>query len=395
MIDRVAKTLLKTIVRPPSSQESQSTMTSPDIPLSTLENLPSPALLVLLDRLERNIDKMLEIARGPERLRPHAKTHKMPDLIRLLESKGISKHKCATMSEAEMIARAGGRDILIAYPIVGPNLARLGRLIREFPETTFRAVVDDEQVARELAKIAAESERRLPTLVDLDVGQGRTGIAPGNKAFELCLLIESLPGLIFDGLHGYDGHLREVDPVARRRTARAGMSGLFALRDRLVRSGRDVPRVVLGGTPTFPAHAQWDEPNVECSPGTCVFHDAGYTSRFPDLPFEAAALLLTRVISRPRTGRVCLDLGHKAVAADPIGPRLTLLEVAGATLGPQSEEHLIVDIASSDRYPPGTPLLAVPTHVCPTCALHQVAYVLDSAGAHVATWPVSARDRLG
>ena len=209
---------------------------------------------------------------------------------------------------------------------------------------------------------------------------GRTGIAPGEEAFQLCLLIERLPGLVFDGLHAYDGHLREIDPIARRRAARAGMSAVFALRDRLVGAGREVRRIVLGGTPTFPAHAECDQPNVECSPGTCLFHDAGYAARFPDLPFEPAALLLTRVISRPRTGRLCVDLGHKAVAADPIGPRLLLLNLPGASLGPQSEEHLIVDVPTTDPYPPGTFFLAVPTHVCPTCALHQVAYVLDSAG---------------
>lgn len=369
-------------------------MASFEIPSATLDSLPSPSLLILLDRARRNVEKMIEIARGAERLRPHAKTHKMPDLIRLLESKGISKHKCATMSEAGMIAGAGGRDVLIGYPLVGPNLKRLERLIREYPETTFRVTVDDAEVAVCLSTIGAAADRRLPALVDLDAGMGRTGIAPGDKAWELCLTIERLPGLSFDGLHAYDGHLRESDPIARRRSARAGMSAVFALRDRLVESGRSVPRVVLGGTPTFLAHAALDEPNVECSPGTCVLHDAGYATKFPDLPFEPAALLLTRVISRPRTGRLCLDLGHKAVAADPIGPRLALLDLEGATFGPQSEEHLIVDLASSDDYPPGTPLLAVPTHVCPTCALHQVAYVLDSAGSLVATWPVSARDRL-
>jgi D-threonine aldolase len=149
----------------------------------------------------------------------------------------------------------------------------------------------------------------------------------------------------------------------------------------------------MGGTPTFPIHATDLTPGVECSPGTCVFHDAGYAEKFPDLPFTPAAVLFTRVVSQPRPGRVCLDLGHKAVAADPVGPRLTLLGLPDATLGGQSEEHLVVDAPGADQLTPGTPLLAIPTHICPTCALHSWAYVLED-GEVVDRWEVKARDRV-
>jgi D-serine deaminase-like pyridoxal phosphate-dependent protein len=150
---------------------------------------------------------------------------------------------------------------------------------------------------------------------------------------------------------------------------------------------------VLGGTPTFPIHAALDVPGVECSPGTVTLHDVGYATSYPDLPFVPAALILTRVVSHPRPGRLCLDLGHKAVAADPPGARLTLLGVADATLGSQNEEHLVVDTPHAADYPPGTPLLAIPMHICPTCALHRRAYVIEN-GALVDEWEVSARDRM-
>jgi D-serine deaminase-like pyridoxal phosphate-dependent protein len=104
--------------------------------------------------------------------------------------------------------------------------------------------------------------------------------------------------------------------------------------------------LVLGGTPTFAIHARCDVPGSECSPGTSTLHDASYATKFPDLPFTPAALLITRVISRPRPGRITLDVGHKAVAADPVGARLVLLDVPGATLGGQSEEHLVVELAN-------------------------------------------------
>ena len=353
--------------------------------------LLSPSLVVFAEIARANIRAMVDLAGGPDRLRPHAKTHKMPAVIRLLGEFGISRHKCATIAEAEMIAGAGGTDVLLAYPLVGPNVGRFARLIDGFPGTTFRAVVDTEDGARRLAEVGSP-DRPISTLVDVDLGMGRTGIDP-SAADVLCAAVMELPSLRLDGLHGYDGHVREPGIEARRVEAGPGLRGLLALRDRLQSKGIEVERLVLGGTPSFPVHAGLGLPGVELSPGTGVLHDAGYASKFPDLPFTPAALLLTRVVSRPRPGRLCLDLGHKAVAADPVGARLSLLGVEGATLGGQSEEHLVVDTPFAERYPPGTPLLAVPTHVCPTCALHAWAYVVDG-GRVVDRWGVAARDRL-
>lgn len=357
--------------------------------------LLSPSLLIFRDIVRDNLTTMIRVANGADRLRPHVKTHKMPALIRLIEEMGIHKHKCATIAEAEMVARAGGRDVLLAYPLVGPNLARWTALIRAYPETTFRAIVDHPDSARALsaAVAAAKLDRPLPVLVDLEVGMGRTGIEPGDAAADLYALVADLPGLTPDGLHAYDGHLQVVDLDERRQITRAGFEPVLNLRDQLQARGLPVPRLVLGGTPALPVYAELDEPGVECAPGTTVLHDAGYAAKYPDLPFTPAALLLTRVISHPRPDRLCLDLGYKAVASDPVGARLTLLGVADAVLGGQSEEHLVVDTPQAGDYPPGTPLLAIPTHICPTCALHQNAYVIEG-GRLVDEWEVSARDRV-
>src|SRR5262249_30322229 len=150
-----------------------------------------------------------------------------------------------------------------------------------------------------------------------------------------------------------------------------GIEQTVRLRDRLQARGLPVPRLVLGGTPTFPIHAALEEPGVECSPGTCTLQDVGYANRYPDLPVTPAAALLPRVISRPRPGRLCLDLGHKAVAADPAGPRAWLPDIPDARFVIHSEEHLVVDTERAHLYPPGSALLAFPTHICPTCALHR------------------------
>ena len=354
--------------------------------------LLSPSLVLFPDVIRANIEAMIRLAGSADRLRPHAKTHKTPEIIRLLEGRGISRHKCATLAEAEMIARAGGRDVLIAYPLVGPNLGLLAALRDRFPGTIFRVTVDDPEVAKGLSGAMASALRPpLPVLIDLEIGMGRTGIGP-DRAAEIYRLVATLPGLSPDGLHAYDGQVRDRDPEARRRAAEPGIREVHALRQALLAEGHPVPRLILGGTPTFPIHAGDPGEGVECSPGTCVLHDAGYGEKFPDLPFTPAALLLTRVISRPRPGRLCLDLGHKAVAADPAGARLTLLGVPEATLGPQSEEHLTVETPFAADYPPGSPLLAIPTHVCPTVALHRTAYVVEG-GELIDEWRVLARDR--
>jgi D-serine deaminase-like pyridoxal phosphate-dependent protein len=356
------------------------------------ETLPSPSLVIFRDLVRRNVEAMIGMVDSPDRLRPHVKTHKMPALVEMLESMGISKHKCATIAEAEMIARAGGRDVLLAYPMVGPNAARFVELVGKYPETTFRAVADDAEGVKALDREAENAKiAPIPVLIDLEVGMGRTGIAP-EAADDLAQRIASRPALRLDGLHAYDGHIRDQDPEARLRAARPGLDATLALRDRLWAAGLKAERLVLGGTPTFPVHARLRRPGVECSPGTCVLHDVGYATKFPDLPFTPAAAILTRVVSRPRPGRVCLDVGYKAVAADPQGDRVRLVGIEEATLGPQSEEHLVVETPSAGALPPGTPLLAIPTHICPTCALHAFAYVVED-GRVVDRWEVAARDR--
>lgn len=336
---------------------------------------------------------MVEVARGCDRLRPHAKTHKMAEIIWMERSLGIEKHKCATIAEAQMVSAAGGSDVLLAYPLVGPNIKRFARLVRAYPETTFRATVDDPDAATELSESLEGLDGPTSVLIDLDLGMGRTGIVPGIDAVRLYELVDRLPNLKPDGLHGYDGQIHDTDLSTRENNVQVGLEQTVSLRDQLIAKGLEVPRLVMGGTPTFPIYANLDLPGLECSPGTIVLQDHGYASRYPDMPFVPAALLLTRVVSRPRHDRLCLDLGHKAVAADPTGPRVYLPDLPDATIVGQNEEHLIVETPLARDVPLGTPLLGIPTHICPTCALHRRAYVVVD-GVLVDEWEVTARDRV-
>lgn len=354
--------------------------------------LLSPSLIVFRDIVRHNLEEMIRIAGGVDRLRLHAKTHKMPGVIKMERELGIVKHKCATIAEAEMIARAGGTDVLLAYPLVGPNIGRFVKLIQQYPDTTFRAVADAPEPLRALSDAARGLKQPIPTLLDLDVGMSRTGIALA-AAPSLYKQLANSPGLSPDGLHAYDGHIRDTNLEDRTRAAQAVEKAVLGLRDQLTAEDLPVPRIILGGTPTFPIHAKLDAPGVESSPGTIVFHDANYRARFPDLPFTPAALLLTRVVSRPGPNRLCLDLGHKAVAADPSGPRAEFPDIPDATIIGHSEEHLVIETSAADRFPIGAPILAIPAHVCPTSALHLRATVV-SKGQVIDEWEVSARDRV-
>ncbi len=357
-------------------------------------NLLSPSLVIYRSLVVANLKKMVEIAGSTDRLRPHIKTHKMPALVKLTESMGIHKHKCATIAEADMAADAGAIDVLIAFPIVGPNVARVAKLIQIYPATTFRLMVDHPEVARALSRGLGAVGRPVPVLVDLEVGMGRTGISPDGGAEALYELVSELPNLEADGLSAYDGHINDHDRESRRPRVLAGLEQTLALRARLEAKGLPVPRLVLGGTPTFPIHAQVQEPGVECSPGTTTLYDDGYAQKYADLPFIPAALLLTRVISQPRPGRLCLDLGHKSVAGDPpVGHRVTLLDIPDVTFVGHSEEHLVIETPQANEYPPGSVVMGIPTHVCPTCALHRWAYVVDD-GEVVDRWDIPAGDRV-
>lgn len=360
--------------------------------LRDAESIPSPSFLVFRDLVAGNLDVMVKVAGGVDRLRPHAKTHKSARVIRMALDRGITKHKCATIAEAEMLAEAGAPDVLLAYPLIGPNVGRFVRLAVAFPAITFRAVVDAPEHVRALSDAAAILDSPIPTLIDLDVGMGRTGIGPGNGAEAVYQEIERQPHLTPDGIHAYDGHVAESDPAVRARRAEEVHEIVAQFRDRMTSRGIPVSRLVIGGTPAFPMHVGFEAPGVECSPGTVVYHDYNYKTRYPDLPFTPAALLLTRVVSRPRAGRLCLDLGHKAVAADPSGLRAFLPALPDAKPVGHSEEHLVLETPNADRFPIGTPLLAIPAHVCPTSALHRSAYVVAD-GRVVDEWETTARDR--
>jgi D-serine deaminase-like pyridoxal phosphate-dependent protein len=355
----------------------------------------SPALLFYKDLIRRNLARAIELAGTPDRLRPHVKTHKTRDIIRLELEAGISKHKVATLAEAEMVASCGAPDVLLAYPVVGPNCERLARLAGLYPRCRFSVTADHPTAVEALSQAFAASGQAMDVLLDVDTGMHRTGIAPGPEAAELYRLIARSPGLRPGGIHAYDGHNHQESFAERQAAALTQLEPVRKLRATLEQEGLAVPRLVVGGTPTFAIFARLDLPGLECSPGTLVLHDQGYGTRYADMTgFTPAALLLTRVISRPTPTRVTFDLGYKAVASDPpAGKRLTLLGIPDYEAVLQNEEHLVIETPAAGRFQPGDEALAIPTHVCPTCAMHRQAYVIED-GRLTGTWDIVGRDRI-
>lgn len=355
----------------------------------------SPGLLFYKTLIARNIQAMIRRVGSPDRLRPHVKTHKTRQIVRMERDAGITKQKCATIAEAEMVAQCEVPDIVLSYPMVGPNCARFAQLVKKYPGSRISVIADHPVGVAQLSAAMKQANVQAEVLLDIDVGQHRTGIAVGPAARQLYETIAKSPGLKPGGFHVYDGHNHQHPLEERRAAVEATLTPVLEMRDALVKAGLPVPRMVFGGTPTFPVFASMEIAGGECSPGTCVLNDANYGGWFQDLSeFTPAALLLTRVISRPTATRVTFDLGYKAVASDPpAGKRCVLLTVKDAVAVLQNEEHLVIETPEAEKYQPGDVAYAMPSHVCPTSAMHQFAYVIENNQV-IDKWEIASRDRI-
>lgn len=359
--------------------------------IENVADVASPALLIYPDRVLENLKRMIAMAGGDAaRLRPHVKTHKLPQIIRMKRSLGIERFKTSTIAEAEMTAMEGGQDVLLAYQPVGPNVVRLAKLIQRFPQTRFSALVDNEWSLEEISKGAIEHGVEVNLFVDLNVGMNRTGIVPGEAAVRLYSRVCNTCGIAPAGVHAYDGHLHNANFVALTSESNSVFSSVLSFIERLDNERLPVPHIVAGGTPT--SSLLLKHPKVEVGAGTTVLWDFGQAETSPDLNYLNAAVLLARVISRPTSDRLCLDVGHKAVASEMAQPRVRWFGLENAEVVMHSEEHLVLRIDNAEQFAVGTVLYGIPRHICPTVALHnEVGCVRD--GRVVERWPVTARAR--
>lgn len=353
----------------------------------------SPQLIYYKDIIDANIDKMIQIAGSPDKLWPHVKTHKMQKLTELQISKGIRSFKCATIAEAEMCGMAKAARVALAHPLLGPNIQRFFKLVNTFPETTFYAIGDNTDIVESIGKEASAAGLEISFLMDVDLGQNRTGVS-SDKASDQYKLWSGFEGIRMCGLHCYDGHRHESDVNERLALIRKEDETVSRIKQELNDEEISPKLIILGGTPSFPYHARL-MPNDFYSPGTCVVWDFGYASSYPDLDFVPGAAVLTRVVSHRGPDLITLDMGTKGVASDPSPERASIIGFEDAVTLLQNEEHWLVRIPAKKgrTLPPvGSVLFAIPSHVCPTSMLYPSVPVIEG-GMQTDTWEVTARDR--
>jgi D-serine deaminase-like pyridoxal phosphate-dependent protein len=313
----------------------------------------------------------------------------MGEVCGMMMQEGITRFKCTTIAEAEMLAIAEAPDVLLACQPTGPKTGRLLKLVKAYRKTLFSCLTDDEVHAEAINKQCRNEAIVLNVFIDLNVGMNRTGVCP-EKAHSLARKIQALTHLHLAGIHGYDGHIHDKDMMRRQDAADRSFGLANELFEKIQPLFPCPLRMVMGGTPAFPVHVR--RQHTECSPGTFAFWDWGYGQAFPEMPYRYAALVISRVISVVDKHHLCLDLGYKAVAAESPLPRVHFLNAPDVVPVAQSEEHLVVQTPDSSQYGLGDVFYGVPVHICPTVALYEKAYIVQN-GEVATTWQVIARNR--
>ena len=357
--------------------------------VSKVESLDSPALLIYEDKVRENIARIGQLLGGYRRLRPHIKTHKCREVLRMQMAAGVDRVKCATRKEVELAASEGAREILWAYPMVGPLAQKAAALQQKYPGVVLDVLADDPRQIPTLSNACRSESVELGVMVDVNPGMNRTGLSDAD-ARDLARMIARTPGLRFSGLHTYgsppaQGGVEEREAIYRQAIQRA-----VDTRRTLERAGTPVPRLIAGGSPDFLVAAKMEGVD-EVSPGTWIFWDKGYEDLAPGR-FVYAALVLGRVISRPTATLFTVDAGYKSVSADPPLPHAQCLSVAGTTAIGRWEEHLLVRLDAPSSEPTvGTPVYIVPVHVCSTVNLWDEALVVNARGEVTGRWQIEAR----
>jgi D-threonine aldolase len=351
---------------------------------STLRDIPTPAIVVDVAAMERNIRRMAQFfASGSCRVRPHFKAHKTPEIARRqLAAGSCAGVTCATVSEAEIVAEFC-RDLLIANEPIGPGKA--GRVAALAGRVDVTVAIDSSRGLEDLDAAALKADTRIGVLVDVNVGQNRCGLAPGDTV-SLARRAAEARGLRLRGVMGYEGHLVGVASRAEReaRTHQA-MAGLMGAARALREAGLACDIVSAGGTGTYDITGRTDG-ITEVQAGSYVLMDSDYGRL--DVPFEQAFWVLGTVISRPTPTRCVADCGHKATTKDHGHPLVR--DVEGAEVLALNDEHATIAVPADCRLQVGDTVCLRPSHTDPTINLHDVVYAMDGERV-VGVWPIAAR----
>jgi D-serine deaminase-like pyridoxal phosphate-dependent protein len=362
-----------------------------------VEDILTPALVVYPEIVASNVARTLDLLAGdPDRWRVHIKTAKLDYTLRMLVERRVRNFKCSTTLELLVACRSGAADVLLAYPVVGANARRVLEIANQFPQVRVSVLVENEEQVRQWRGSSVD------VFVDINPGMNRTGVEQGHvdKVVRLARAVEEAE-LQFTGLHYYDGQHGGLDEPERTTAAHAGYDRLLKIVIAIQNSGMRVPEVITAGTPTFPCSLSYRGFHGagfthRVSPGTIVYCDATSLAQLPAAcGYAPAALVLTRVVSRPHDGIITCDAGHKAVSADAGVPTCVVAGHPELTPLAPSEEHLpmtVSPILNREAAGPqvGESLYLLPRHVCPTVNNFDLA-LLVRQGRIAAVEKVTAR----
>ena len=361
-----------------------------------IDSVPTPALAVDADALERNLERMAAHAKAKDiALRPHTKTHKCPLLAKKQLDLGAIGVCAAKVSEAEVMVDAGIEAVLVTSPVVTRDkIARVIDLARR--SSGLQIVVDNAAAATGLGEAARRAGVTVGVMIDLDPGMGRTGVAPGAPALDLLRHVARLPGLRFDGLQCYAGNVMHVNGwEERRRRSLAALERAIETKSLMEREGFEVRAFTGGGTGTFDIDCDVDA-FTDLQVGSYLFMDVGYRrcggrggAVFSD--FEPSLFVLATAISQPASGFITIDAGFKALSADSGVPDLH--EVSGVVYKWGGDEHGILVLESPSRpIELGDQVTLVVPHCDPTVNLYDVFHPYRN-GCVEELWPITARGK--
>ena len=361
-----------------------------------VSDLDTPALLIDLDIMERNLARVADYARAHDlRLRPHTKTHKIPALGRRQVELGAAGLTVAKVGEAEVMLGAEPPEMLVAYPIIGRR--KLDRLMEVARRTRLTVALDSLFVARQLSDAARSAQVNVGVLAEADVGLQRVGVKPGQELVDLSQGIARLPYLTLEGVAFYPGHIKDFSEQGQRdmEELRATVQAIIAA----LKGAGLPPRVVSGGsTPTL-FHSHEVTGVNEIRPGTYIFNDRNTAAMGACALGDCAASILVTIVSTARKGQVIIDGGSKTFSSDrQVGSTEVsfghVVEAPEAVFTKMNEEHGFVDVRRTrGEFTVGDRLHVIPNHICVAMNLHETVYGIRGDQV-VETWKVEGRGKL-
>jgi len=362
-----------------------------------ISSLDTPALLVDLDKTEANLDRAAGYARRHGLLlRPHTKTHKSPLIARMQLDRGAAGLTVAKVGEAEVMAREGVPNLLLAYPVWGD--AKWRRLVEVAKRLPVTVALDSAETARGLSRHAQQAGITLGILVEADLGMRRCGLPPGEGLVRLAQAVSVMGGLRLDGLMFYPGHIN-LAAEAGEQQIETLRNELRAVLESFQTNGLPTEVVSGGSTPTlFQSHTI--EGMTEVRPGTYVFNDRTQVASGACTWQDCAVTVLVTVVSTPRPDTAVIDGGSKTFTSDPLRPGGDggfgrVVEMPSARFHKMNEEHGLLDLREHAGPRPriGQRLRIIPNHVCVTVNMHETAYGLRGDSVQL-SWPVAGRGKL-